>query len=67
MHYLTDSEKASFGSPVFNDQWLLVALDHRGIPKHDNQGRILSVDGVIWERYIWVRTEYITSQMKEFA
>lgn len=52
MHYLTDSKKGSSGSPVFNDQWQVVALHHRGIPKRDNQGRILSVDGVIWERYM---------------
>jgi endonuclease G, mitochondrial len=52
VHYLTDSKSGSSGSPVFNDQWQVVALHHGGVPKRDNQGRVLSVDGAIWERYM---------------
>lgn len=45
LHYLTDTQPGSSGSPVFNDQWLVVALHHSGVPKLDAQGNILKTDG----------------------
>jgi hypothetical protein len=46
VQYLTDTEGGSSGSPVFNEQWQLVALHHRwvetvtgGIREFRNQGR----------------------------
>ncbi|MEO5742223.1 MAG: hypothetical protein ABIS29_16680, partial [Vicinamibacterales bacterium] len=36
------------GSPVFNDQWEVVALHHSGIPRKDGSGRILTRDGKVW-------------------
>jgi V8-like Glu-specific endopeptidase len=30
VHYLTDTLKGSSGSPVFNSNWEVVALHHRG-------------------------------------
>ncbi|MGZ4864912.1 MAG: DNA/RNA non-specific endonuclease [Halobacteriota archaeon] len=45
MHYLTDTQPGSSGSPVFNDQWLVVALHHSGVPKVDEHGTILRTDG----------------------
>ncbi|HEY3146402.1 MAG TPA: serine protease, partial [Dongiaceae bacterium] len=47
-HYRTDTSPGSSGSPVFNDQWEMVALHHSGIPKKDSQGRILAKDGSVW-------------------
>ena len=41
----TDTSPGSSGSPVFNDQWEIVALHHSGVPKKDAQGRILARDG----------------------
>src|SRR5207248_1190657 len=38
----------SSGSPVFNDQWQVVALHHSGVPATDEQGRSLTVDGRVW-------------------
>lgn len=32
LHYVTDTEPGSSGSPVFNDQWEVVALHHASVP-----------------------------------
>ncbi|WP_436770714.1 trypsin-like serine peptidase [Yinghuangia sp. YIM S09857] len=48
LHYKTDTEPGNSGSPVFNDQWEVVALHHRGVPQTDDQGRTLNVDGGVW-------------------
>ncbi|HYN38675.1 MAG TPA: serine protease, partial [Rhodospirillales bacterium] len=38
IHYETDTEPGSSGSPVFNDQWYVVALHHAGVPRTDAAG-----------------------------
>ncbi|MEU1998131.1 serine protease [Nocardia gamkensis] len=48
LHYSTDTEPGNSGSPVFNDQWEVVALHHSGVPRTDDQGRILRRDGAVW-------------------
>lgn len=48
LHYKTDTSPGSSGSPVFNDQWEMVALHHSGIPSKDSAGRILTKDGKVW-------------------
>lgn len=45
--YETDTEPGSSGSPVFNDQWVLVAIHRRSVPRTDDQKRPLDKDGVI--------------------
>lgn len=45
LHYLTDTQPGASGSPVFNDQWLVVGLHHSGVPMKDAQGNILKTDG----------------------
>jgi endonuclease G, mitochondrial len=50
MHYLSDTEPGSSGSPVFNDFWEVVALHHSAIPKMDEAGNYLDVDGIVWDR-----------------
>ena len=50
--YHTDTAPGSSGSPVFNDQWELVALHHSGVPARDDQGRILTTDDKVWERWM---------------
>jgi endonuclease I/V8-like Glu-specific endopeptidase len=40
IHYETDTEPGSSGSPVFNDLWQLAALHHSGVPIRDAQGTI---------------------------
>ncbi|MFI6033559.1 endonuclease [Streptomyces sp. NPDC051315] len=48
VHYATDTAPGSSGSPVFNDQWEVVALHHSAVPKTDDQGRPLAIDGTVW-------------------
>ncbi|MFC9679548.1 trypsin-like serine peptidase [Streptomyces sp. NPDC056948] len=48
VHYRTDTRPGNSGSPVFNDQWEVVALHHSGVPKKDDQGRVLRTDGQPW-------------------
>ena len=63
LHYRTDTAPGSSGSPVFNDQWEVVALHHSGVPKYDDQGRILTTGGTPWtdgmgeHQIAWVANE----------
>ncbi|MGW4637716.1 trypsin-like peptidase domain-containing protein [Sphaerisporangium sp. NPDC004334] len=49
LQYRTDTEPGSSGSPVYNDQWEVAALHHGGVPRTDEQGRILRRDGQVWQ------------------
>jgi endonuclease G len=49
-HYQTDTAPGSSGSPVYNDQWEVVALHHMGVPKRSEDGHFLTVDGEAWEQ-----------------
>lgn len=44
MHYEADTEPGSSGSPVFNDQWEIVALHHASVPapEHSEPGGFLN-------------------------
>ena len=63
LHYKTDTAPGSSGSPVFNDQWEVVALHHSGVPKRDAAGNILNRDNQIWESWMgehridWIANE----------
>jgi V8-like Glu-specific endopeptidase len=43
--YSSDTEEGSSGSPVFNNQWEIVALHHKAIPKTDKNGNLLDKNG----------------------
>ncbi|MCC9711625.1 serine protease [Streptomyces sp. MNU76] len=75
IHYTTDTEPGNSGSPVFNDQWEVVALHHSGVPRTDAQGRVLRKDGGLWqsgegdEAIDWIANEgvRISSVLKHLA
>ncbi|MFF8972760.1 endonuclease [Streptomyces sp. NPDC014995] len=48
VHYATDTAPGSSGSPVFNDQWEVIALHHSAVPNTDAEGRPLAIDGTVW-------------------
>ena len=48
LHYQTDTNPGSSGSPVFNDGWEVVALHHSGVPAVDSKGNYLTEDGTVW-------------------
>ncbi|MET0606132.1 MAG: DNA/RNA non-specific endonuclease [Beijerinckiaceae bacterium] len=49
-HYEADTEPGSSGSPVFNDQWEIIALHHSSVPATDSRGNLLTKDGHAWRR-----------------
>ncbi|MFE6096607.1 endonuclease [Streptomyces massasporeus] len=49
LHYESDTREGSSGSPVFNDQWEVVALHHSAVPQTDGEGRPLSVGSAVWQ------------------
>lgn len=72
-HYETDTEQGSSGSPVFNDQWEVVALHHSGVPRMNENKQILDRDGKVWpesgdpDNIDWIANEGIrTSRLVAF-
>jgi len=63
LHYEADTEPGNSGSPVFNDQWEVVALHHSGVPRTNDAGQWLTTDGAVWDRSMgdaavaWVANE----------
>lgn len=49
LRYVADTQPGSSGSPVFNNNWDLAALHHSGVPRTDDQGRILLTNGDVWD------------------
>jgi endonuclease G len=44
IEYMTDTSVGSSGSPVFNDQWQVIALHSAGVPKKNANGDYLDKD-----------------------
>jgi endonuclease G len=72
-YYQADTEPGSSGSPVFNDQWEVIALHHSGIPKTNAAGQCLDASGKVVppsgdpSRIAWVANEGIrTSRLVTF-
>jgi V8-like Glu-specific endopeptidase len=47
-HYTTDTAPGASGSPVFNDQWEVVALHHSGVPELGADCRPVAANGGPW-------------------
>lgn len=46
VHYLTDTLRGSSGSPVYNDEWMVVALHHAGVPSTDKPDEFIANEGI---------------------
>lgn len=46
LHYETDTEPGSSGSPVFNDDWTVVALHHSGVPDPNDKDKYVANEGI---------------------
>lgn len=66
--YKTDTAPGSSGSPVFNDQWQVVALHHMGVGKKNAAGDYIDKDGAVIpkvngkidaSRIVWIANEGI--------
>ncbi|WLW56892.1 trypsin-like serine peptidase [Streptomyces sp. YU58] len=75
LHYKTDTEPGNSGSPVFNDQWEVVALHHSGVPRTNDKQQPLRKDGQVWrdgdgdDAVDWIANEgvRISSIMRHLA
>lgn len=72
-HYETDTEQGSSGSPVFNDQWEVIALHHSSVPRMNGQNQILDRNRNVWpddgnpDDIDWISNEGIrTSRLVAF-
>ena len=66
--YQTDTAQGSSGSPVFNDQWQVVALHHMGIALKNEQGQYIDKNGnpipvndnkIDGSKVVWIANEGI--------
>lgn len=46
VHYVSDTEPGSSGSPVFNDQWIVAALHHAGVPDPNDPSKWIANEGI---------------------
>ncbi|MCA8927321.1 MAG: endonuclease [Alphaproteobacteria bacterium] len=65
LHYSTDTEPGSSGSPVFNDAWEVVALHHSGVPETDASGQI--VRPIKWVANEGVRASRIVRHLRSLT
>jgi endonuclease G len=61
VHYTTDTLPGSSGSPVFNDEWKIIALHHSGVPRTNARGQYVDAKGkrVDYDNVEWIANEGI--------
>lgn len=48
VHYTSDTERGSSGAPVLNDQFDVLALHHKAVPRYDADGNLVTRGGDVW-------------------
>jgi len=63
LHYTTDTQKGSSGSPVFNNKWELIALHHKAGQSKIEDGNPIWItnEGIIFDKII----EYLFDHHKD--
>lgn len=46
IHYSTDTMPGSSGSPVYNDEWIVISLHHAGVPDPKNRVEFIANEGI---------------------
>ncbi|MGG0185243.1 DNA/RNA non-specific endonuclease [Bacillus rhizoplanae] len=46
IHYSTDTMPGSSGSPVYNDEWIVIALHHAGVPDPNDNTKYIANEGI---------------------
>lgn len=46
VHYSTDTMPGSSGSPVYNDEWIVICLHHAGVPDPKNRAEFIANEGI---------------------
>lgn len=46
VHYSTDTMPGSSGSPVYNDEWIVICLHHSGVPDPKNGAEFIANEGI---------------------
>ncbi|NYF23937.1 DNA/RNA non-specific endonuclease [Sporosarcina sp. JAI121] len=46
IHYSTDTMPGSSGSPVYNDEWIVISLHHAGVPDPKNRTEFIANEGI---------------------
>ena len=46
IHYTTDTMPGSSGSPVYNDEWLVISLHHAAVPDPNNRAEFIANEGI---------------------
>lgn len=46
IHYSTDTMPGSSGSPVYNDEWIVISLHHAGVPNPNDQAEFIANEGI---------------------
>ncbi|MGM0878894.1 MAG: DNA/RNA non-specific endonuclease [Bacillota bacterium] len=46
IHYSTDTMEGSSGSPVYNDEWIVIALHHAGVPDPNDNTKYICNEGI---------------------